>query len=80
MGRHNRKRSNAITAYVQGERNVRIAFHGFMVSAHLSTSQAQIIVSRVDMFDFSQGEAPQQCTTVLRVLEVCQLLFIDNSS
>jgi hypothetical protein len=58
---------------------VRFALHGPIVLAHPSNSQAQIIVSRVDMFDFSQGEAPQQCTTVLRVLEVCGLLFADTS-
>ena len=54
--------------------------HDPNVLAHPSNSQAQIIVSRIDMFDFSQGEAPQEFTTVLRVLEVCGLLFTDNSS
>ncbi|KAL1950788.1 hypothetical protein VTO73DRAFT_5912 [Trametes versicolor] len=30
----------------------------------------QIIISEVDLFDFSSGEPPQHCLTVLRVLEV----------
>lgn len=54
--------------------------YGPIVFAHLPDSQAQIIVSRVDMFDFSQGEAPQHCTTVLRVLEVCNLLLTEDSN
>ena len=59
---------------------MRFALYDTIVFAHLSNSQAQILVSSIDMFDFSQGEAPQQCTTVLRVLEVCSLLFTDTSS
>ena len=59
---------------------MRIVSHSPILIAHLFDSRAQIIVSRIDMFDFSQGEAPQHCTTVLRVLEVRSLLFTDNSN
>lgn len=59
---------------------MRIASYGPIVFAQVSNSQAQIIVSRVDMFDFSQGEAPQPCTTVLRVLEVHSFLLTESSS
>ena len=35
-----------------------------------SSRHAQIIIAEVDMFDYSEGEPPQEYLTVLRALEV----------
>lgn len=42
----------------------------YVLTQLFHSSNAPIIISKVDMFDYSEGEPPQQFLTVLRAIEV----------